>query len=165
MLGGHGLVEVIKSQRVQSVKGCISDGLNGGRARQRFQDAHLAEKISWRQLCQFDLTWLTEVFTDSDLSFANDEEPVSSFSFTYDDFARRSFDFFGALPEQIQRGFVKACEDRHVLQWSGHGSTLGNPAHRGERNRVTANLWRRILALNYVSRPASHEPGETCRCQ
>ena len=115
MLGRHCLVEVIKGERVQRVKGRISDGLNGCRARERFEDAHLAEKIPRRQRCQFDLIGLTKVFAYSDLAFANHEEPVSSFSFTYDDFACGSFDFFCTFPEQIQRGFVQAGEDRHVL--------------------------------------------------
>jgi len=115
VLGGHRLVEVIKSERVQRVKSCISNGLNGRRARQRFEDAHLTEKISRRKLCQFDLTGLTEMFTDSDLSLAHYKEPVPRFSFTNDDVTRGGFDFFGALPEQIQRGFVESRENRDVL--------------------------------------------------
>jgi hypothetical protein len=55
------------------------------------------------------------MFADSDLYLAEDEEAVSSFTLTHDNLACGRFDFFGAIPEQIEGGFIKASENRHVL--------------------------------------------------
>jgi hypothetical protein len=115
VLCGDGLIKMIKGKRRQSVKSCIGDGLNGCRARKSFQDAHFAKKIAGRQFRELNFVRLAEVFADSDLPCANEEEPVSSFSFTYDDFARGSSDFFGPFPKEVQGSFIKASEDRHVV--------------------------------------------------
>jgi hypothetical protein len=99
----------------QSEKRCIGDGLNGCRARERFQDAHLAKEISRRQGCEFKLGWLAKMFADPDLAFTDEKEAIPNLSLTHNDVAGWGLDFFGSFPQQVQSRFVETGEDRYVL--------------------------------------------------
>src|SRR5882762_5019848 len=60
VLRRHRLIQVVKGHRGQAVKGGINDRLHSCRARQSFQNAHLAEKITRTQFSKFDFVRLTK---------------------------------------------------------------------------------------------------------
>ena len=115
VLSRHRFVKMIKDQGGQAGEGRIRDCLNRSRAREGFQNAHLAEEVAGSKLREFDFVRLAKMFADSDLSLADDEQAVAGFALANDHFARSSFDFLGAFPEQSEGGFIEAGKNRHVL--------------------------------------------------
>lgn len=100
VLSRHCFVKMIKGDGCQTVKSCIRKGLNGCGAREGFQNAHFAEKISGRKPRQLEFIWMAKVFADADQTLSNHKEPVSGFSFAHDDATLTSLYLCGPFPEQ-----------------------------------------------------------------
>src|SRR5438552_1572174 len=124
MLSWHRFIEVIKRQRIQTVKERFIDSLDRSRARQRLQNAHLPEKITRTKARQLNFIRLAKMTAHPHQAFGDEKKAVPRFAFPNHNTPSLSLALRRPLPQQVQGVLIQSSQDMDVVQHGRYGLRL-----------------------------------------